>query len=308
MDKMPGPSEIPDVVIEAYSLLLQHRIVAITEPIHENLDESATGWVFECVAKVPYPNQGGIPCKVLLRILIPEVFPREPIEVFTLCKEVSGFPHQDAESRKLCLPEEHRAPRNASRLVCYVKWAIEWLEDAANGTLLKPGDPYELPDFSRKLLNSPLPTEYPLIFDESSISYESWESHIGEFGHVECCLGAGIPAIFTNRFCDKDGSLIRESDFAPHVLKEDSKISGKWGIVADIRYERHRPPQTYEELEKLCSMNSLDFYAILKDAWSLGNSYIKLFAHLKMTANAQEHLTRTKWEYRWLTCYSDEWL
>ena len=266
---MPNQSEIPHIVIEAYSSLLQHRIVEITKPIHGNLNENATGWIFECVAKVTYPNPEEVPCEVPLRVLIPEVFPRAPIEVFPLSEEVSGFPHQDAESRKLCLPEEHLAPRDAQRLVCYVKWAIEWLEDAANGTLLKPDDPYELPAFGYKFY----PIKSPLIFEESSDSYEKWEPHIGQFGCVECFWGAEIPAIFTVRFCHNDGSLIRESEFSPSILKKDVKIDGRWIIVPDIRYIRHRPPQTYQEMTELCSKNDLDFYAILKEAWNHKHSH-----------------------------------
>ena len=253
--------------------MLQHRIVEVTKSIDWNQDEGARDWVFECVAKVPCPNQEEIPCEVPLRVSIPEVFPRKPVEVFSLSEEVSGFPHQDAESRKLCLPEEHLAPRDAQRLVCYVKWAIEWLKDAANGTLLKPDDPYELPDFSRKLLKSPLPIKSPLIFEESSISYKKWEPHIGQSGYVECFCGTEIPAIFAVRFCDEGGSLIRESEFSTEVVKKDAKIDGRWIIVPDIRYERHRPPQTYEEMVELCSRNGLNFYAILKETWKLENSH-----------------------------------
>ena len=271
MHKTPSPSEIPDVVIEAYSLLLQHRIVTIIEPIAWNLDEGATGWIFECVVKVPYPNQENIPCEVPLRVLIPEEFPRRPVEIFTLCEDVSGFPHQGAESRKLCLHEDHLAPRDVSRLVCYVKWAIEWLEDAVKGTLLEPGDPYELPDFNHKLLDPLL--LIPLIFDESSDSHEAWESHIGEFGHVECFWGSQIQAIFAVRFFDKDDLLIRESEFALNVLREDGKIEGKWVLVPDIRYERHRPPQTYGEIEELCSKTGLNFYTLLNETWNLNNSH-----------------------------------
>ena len=173
---------------------------------------------------------------------------------------------QDRE--KLCLPEEHLAPRDAQRLVCYVKWAIEWLEEAANGTLLKPDDPYELPAFSYKFH----PIKSPLIFEESSDSYEKWESHIGQSGRVECLWGAEIPAIFAVRFCDEGGSLIRESKFSTAVLNKDAKIDGKWIIVPDLRYERHRPPQTYQEMAELCSKNNLNFHVILEEAWNLENS------------------------------------
>lgn len=273
MDKIPNQREIPDVVLEAYYLLLQHRIVTITKPIRENLDENATGWMFECAVKVMHPNQEGLPCEVFLRVLIPEVFPREPIEVYSISEEVSGFPHQEAESRKLCLPEEDVAPQDASRLVCYVKWTLEWLEDAAKGTLLKPGDPYELPDFRHKLLDSSLLANCRLVFEEWSNSYESWKPYIGASGNIECFLGEGIPAIFAVRFSDKAGSLIRESEFRQTILRKDGIINGKWALVPNICYERHRPPQTYGEMEDLCTRNNVDFYALLKDAWYLKHSY-----------------------------------
>ena len=272
MDRTQDQCEIPDIVVKAYKLLLQHRIVTITETIRENNAENATGWEFKCVTEVPYPNQANIPKEVTLRVLISEEFPYEPIDFYPICEVVRGFPHQDSETGKLCLNEEDSAPRNTYRLVCYTKWAVKWLEDAANGMLLKPGDPYELPDFRCASLVPELPTRAHLIFEESSNTYETWKFHIGKFGHVECYWGAGICAIFSVRFLDKNNRLIRKSEFTQNILKDDSKIEGKWILVSDIRYERHRPPQTYEEIEKLCSRNGLDFYTLLNEAWYLNNS------------------------------------
>lgn len=263
-------SEFPDIVIEAYNRLLQHRIVEITLPIQANLSEGKTGWEFKCVAKVPYPNTGKVPREVILHVLIPETFPMEPVEFYP--ENVKAFPHQDAETGKLCLREEALAPVDASRLVYYVKWAIEWVKHAANDRLLQPGEPYELPDFSRKFLNSPLPTNVPFIFEESPNSYGKWESRLGAYGTVECFWGKGISVIFAVRYHQKDGSLIRESEFAPNVLDTGRKIEGNWLLVPDIRYERHRPPQTYEEIDTLCASNGIDFYSILKSAWCFGNS------------------------------------
>lgn len=272
MDRMPSQNQIRDVVVEAYKDLLQHRIVVITETIRENLAEDAKGWVFECVAEVPYPNKENIPREVPLRVLIPEEFLHKPVDIYTMCAEVNGFPHQDAESGKLCLHEEDSVPRDASRLVCYIKWAIKWLEDAANGMLLKPGDPYELPDFRRILLDPPLPTTAPLIFEESPNSYESWKSYISTSGHVECSIVEGIQAIFVIKFHHKDGSLVRESKFSPNLQRKEGIIDGKWVLLPHICYEKHRPPQTYEEMNNFCSNNGVDFYQNLRGAWNLKNS------------------------------------
>ena len=270
---MSNQSKIPDIIAEAYILLLQCRIVEITEPIHQNPEEGMMDWVFKCIAQVPYPNQENLPCEVPLHVSIPETFPYAPIDIYPICEEVRSFPHQDAAGlRKLCLHEEHLAPRNTSRLVCYVKWAIEWLKDAANGILLKPGQAYELPDFRYTFLDLPLPTKAPVIFEESSDSHHSWEPYIKTSGRVKCFWGSGIQAIFAVKFCDKKGSLIRESKFAPNIVKKDNKIDGKWILIPNICYERHRPPKTYGEIAELCSANGIDFYQNLKEAWNLRNS------------------------------------
>jgi len=272
MDKVLNQSEILDVMAEAYDLLIQHPIVEITKPIHRNPKEGTTDWIFECTAQVPYPNQENLPCKIPLCVSMPEAFPYAPVDIYPICKEVRGFPHQDAAGlRKLCLQEEHLAPQDASRLVCYVKWAIRWLEDAANGTLARPGDPYELPDFRYTFPDPPLPTKVPVIFEESSGSYNDWDTYIKTSGSVECFWGSGIQAIFAVRFYDKGSSLIRESEFTSKILSNDNKISGKWILIPNICYERHRPPKTYAEIVELCSVNGVDFYQNLRSAWNLEN-------------------------------------
>lgn len=276
MGKEVEKIRVPEIILEAYSLLLQHRVVDIIKPLGLGNGTNRNDWMFECIAEIPYPNPENIPCQIPLRVLIPEVFPLEPIEFFPKCPEVSGFPHQDAESGKLCLPEEHLAPMDASKLVCYVKWAIEWLNDAANGTLLRPGDPYELPDFSRKLLEQVLPTSHTFVFDESAESYEKWKPYIGASGSVECLLSDTIPAIFPVRFSDENNSVIRESEFSSIILKDDARIRGKWTILSDIRYERHRPPQTYSEIAGLFSNNGLSFYDILRKAWEYNNRVLEI--------------------------------
>ena len=40
----------------------------------------------------PYPNKEGLPQKVSLRVLMPEAFPWEPVEVFSLTDDVKWLP------------------------------------------------------------------------------------------------------------------------------------------------------------------------------------------------------------------------
>ena len=271
MDKRQNPCKLTDVVMEAYNRLLQHRIVEITKPIDATKSNGDPGWEFECEVKIPYPNREGLPEKVGLRLFVPESFPREPVDVFALTEEARGFPHQDAETGKLCLYDEHAAPLDISRLVCYTEWAIAWLNDAAYGKILPPGAPYELPDFRHDAPHSSLPLRWPVIFQESPTTYTQWEEYLGKYGTVECYLGEVGRTIYVTKFLDVSGSLIRKADFSQRILNAQAKVNGSWILLHDIRYIRHRPPQTHEELNELCSKYHLDVNKILKKAWKVSN-------------------------------------
>lgn len=276
MVKNNNKYEIPDIILEAYSILLQHRIIEITKPLDLSLRNDKNDCEFECIVEVPYPNLENIPHQVPLRALILKEFPWGPVNFYPKCEEVSGFPHQDAETGKLCLPEERLAPIDAQRLVCYVQWAIEWLKDAANGALLKRGDPYELPDFSRKSIGNSLLTKYALIFNESTQTYEKWKSYIGKSGSAECAICSVDRTIFASCFRGENGLAINESIFSSPVIDQNHTIYGKWLILKDVRYKRYRPPQTYGELEELCLASDLNLYDILKKVWEKGDKSLEI--------------------------------
>jgi len=264
---------LPQIAIEAYDLLLQHRLIDITKPLDWGTlvwNSKKQGWIFECNFTIPFPNKNNLPHVVPFQVLIPEEFPYVPVEFYSLSEDVKAFPHQDAESGKLCLHDERDAPRSAERLVQYVKWAIEWLIDAANGTLLKDGDPYELPDFSRKLLNYESTLKEQIAFNECQATYEIWRSYIGKQGTVEFIAGKTVPAVFATKFL-YNNTLLYEAHFSDIVLNLDRKIQGIWFIVSDVRYKNHRPPHTYAEIEKLCIDNGMKFYDILNSAWQIDN-------------------------------------
>jgi len=271
MDLATEEMEMSQAVRDAYDLLLQYRIVDIIQAPEWNGIGDDGEFVFRCMARISNPKPENIPSEIPLKVSIPPEFPLAPVKIYSESEEVAGFPHQDAETRKLCLREEHEAPRDITRLVHYVNWAIEWLQDAANGDLLKPGDPYELPDFSRKLLTEPIPLDLTLFFSECEMSYEKHKHYIGKSGNVECVLGKGIPVIITIQFRDNSDEIIWEPGFHSGILDMDKRVTGKWLLVPDIRFKRHRPPQTYKEMAVLCQHHSIDFYSLLKKAWKIDN-------------------------------------
>jgi len=262
--------DIPNTVLEAYDLLLQHRIVEILKPIRCNMDDEAGGWEIICTMIIPFPNKEGIPKNVPMRVLIREGFPLAPIDFYPTCDEVKGFPHQDAETGKLCVHEEREAPCNADRLITYFSWAREWLVDAAMGNLTKDDDPYELPDFSRKLINDPIEqslTVKTVLFSENESSFAIWKDHIGSCGQVEISRARNNAGWYAYKFLNEHNREIYRANICSEILDSEKKVLGRWIFLPDIRYQRHRPPHSYRELSELCAHNDIDLISNLKASW-----------------------------------------
>ena len=278
MDKI-SEATIPDEILQAYDLLLQYRIIdEITSNLKLDVASTIKRWVFQCNIRLPFPNKKGLPEVVKLEIKLYENFPFSKIECYSLSEEIKGFPHQDAESGKLCLKDERLAPLNENKLVIYISWAKEWLTDAANDTLIKPTDPYELPDFSRKLFrkSKQFPTTRIFLFDEDSESYKIWQHHIGEIGKVRCNKADNMNAIFISEYLREESIPVYKSIFSETLYEKKYDLWGYWVIVKSITYKNHRPPQTFGEIRKLFSLNELNFNYLLKKAWEANNKNLKI--------------------------------
>jgi hypothetical protein len=66
------------------------------------------------------------------------------------------------------------------RLLWHCRRALDWLVDASRGELIKPGEPFELPQY-------PIDPASPLsiAFSEAPESYATWQGTVDEFGLVD---------------------------------------------------------------------------------------------------------------------------
>ena len=264
---MAARNDIPPATRQAFEVLR----AAGTFPIVEELrpatkTQNAGDAEFVCVVGVPHPNKEDLPPQVDLRVVVPATFPLAIIDVYPRDEAVRGFPHQDAETGKLCLKPSAAAPWDNTRLQCYLDWAAEWLRSAAEGTLLAPGDPYELPDFSRRELK--LPIDNPLFFVESVSSFEVWRPWIGRSGTVTLNMLKAPRALATIAFGFPDDTEEYKPPFAESLL-DTAAFRGRWLLLPDIRTFRHRPAQTYGELRQLCGLTGSDFDDVLRSAWDV---------------------------------------
>lgn len=266
---MPDDAQLTTAMRQAFEIARADASVQIIDALTLCPNGAAE---FRCKLPVqPFPNPEGIPEHTTMRVRLHSAFPYHDIDIFAEDKEVRGFPHQDAETHKLCLYQERDAPWNPSRLKFYLDWARDWLADAANGNLLRPGQPYELPDFSRRNLREQMPTQLPVLFDETAQSYSSWQPYIGTAGDVELLPATTLRGLLPRRFYAADGALVREWIYPDDLAEVKKRISGTWILLPSLIYRRHRPPQTFGELSEMCRNNGVDLLGITRSAWEQRN-------------------------------------
>ncbi|HWX17669.1 MAG TPA: hypothetical protein VNY07_13880 [Chthoniobacterales bacterium] len=227
--------EIPIVVQKTYEVLVDSKLVDITEGLKSRTDGI---FEFQCTAPVP-ENKEGLPTRALLRVEIPPTFPLQPVQIYSLEETIRGFPHQDAESHKLCLPPDAEAKYDKTKLRTYIEWSIAWLADAATGHLVEPEHPYELPDFSRKILAKSIPCQDPIFFVETTTSFELWKNRVGQSGKAVLARPPSIRCYLATQFLTDSGDLVWEPQFSTYATRDAAILHGRWVLLGDIRYHRH---------------------------------------------------------------------
>lgn len=251
------------LITDAFERLTNSALVQVTRTLTLTAaDKDAFEFGFS--TRVPQPNAENLPEVVEFKGIIPSVFPFKPVDIFPLSPEVFGFPHQDAETGKLCLKEEAQAPCTAERLKVYVEWSLEWLRDAAQGNLLKNGDPYELPDFSTKRLQERPLLKNDVWFVENGESFPHWQNRVGETGLVELVHLRTPSVLFARLFKGPDGAEWKAS-VSPTFSVEGDKLSAAWILLPSLTFYRNRPPQTFKEICEKCAPLGINLASILRD-------------------------------------------
>ncbi len=111
------------------------------------------------------------------------------------------------------------------RLAWNVKRTIDWLIDAKNGTLIKPGEPFELP-YPPSRVNVPR-----VIFCEDESTFKLWNTKHDTFlGLVYFFISSTIKdTLLVDRFCGSNGQEIFRIDWGANFeSKRSNPLIGIW--------------------------------------------------------------------------------
>lgn len=256
---------LPPSIRSAYEKFASEYGDRITDSLGWGKDEGAFRFRFKvCISGT---NLEKFPEQVELQVVIPQTFPFDAPEFYPLSQEVRGFPHQDAETGKLCLASDTQTSLQDKEFADYAREAEEWLLAASSGNLVRCGDPYELPDFSRRKLAKRL-IRFPAVYCcESSGTFPVWKDLVGTWGKVVLRPLAGLPGISPVRFnASKDITIATTPLEGSRFESKAIVYNGTWLLLSSLCHVRHRPAQSIDEMVDLCHRDGIDFYTVLQFA------------------------------------------
>lgn len=247
--------------------------------------QSLRRWALCCRLTRKGENNGLVPAKTEWYFLIDATYPWGTIKCYPSKQAglVQTFPHQlynGSASRDtpwrdgdICLATSVRVlgrhgfdvePYESHvRLRWYVQRALDWLTAAAEGNLVQPGDPFELPHFPK--LSSEATT---VAFCEGSDSFAHWQQIAECCGTVDLlCIRNEPELLLVKRFRSADNRVLVEASWGElleHMYGKELR-RGIWiRVTRPLVLDPWQVPTTWEELRFACQTQSINIDELLK--------------------------------------------
>lgn len=247
---------------------------------------SANRWVVSLFLRIERPDNfvDGV---TKWCALLEEAYPLGSVSFYPATEEglTVTFPHQERNepdetgrgwrSGKLCLDSPFRGERRPTsandpfvdaetRLRWHVERALDWLDAAAEGRLLAPGQPFELP---QRPHNAPKDWEgRRIIHDETASESASWSDRGGTTGTARIGEVPGIGgALAVVTFEDKNGAAIHSwAGRRPAAMPQD--LPAVWWLWPEpIVAPPWRSPGNWGDLRAAGRAQGVDVDAVLKE-------------------------------------------
>jgi len=276
-------------------------------------------WVIECRLKHGIEN-GTIPEATDWHLLIAPDYPRGFIGIYPSASNglTFTFPHQnynqpgryDWWTGKLCL-EDHLNSLGISklnmepagpdgRLKWHVERALDWLESAANNSLLSRGHPFELP---------PLPANQVsmlIAFNESDATFGFWSGQKIRSGLVTVSTH-GANVLCLRSYCSQDGAVLIEPAWGTAIsTAAESQIPGAWVYINALPVVEHwRLPATWGELLEVLEREGVHLMQLIEDLAT--HSRLNKPAFLLIGFPIPETVGAARRQNHWLAVRLPEW-
>lgn len=270
-------------------LLLARRMVEELDAVEiiEDLkwDSLIEKWVFLCRLSPKLQSNILVPLSTNWYVHIDDSYPWGNIKFYPA--KIDGlrgtFPHQNynGEGNKeqpwsegnLCLDTSYRKFRHMGldvepfdsdyRLLWHFKRALNWLQEADNGKLSNPGDPFELPDFNKSSLST-------IAFCENNESYLEWERSKKTYGLVELLLYQKKEpfVMMPRKFTTIEGEVVYQPIWGNAISNAEPQsetLIGAWIILKQVPViPPWQAPMTWGELNVICKNQGIDLLKVVK--------------------------------------------
>ncbi len=163
---------------------------------------------------------------------------------------------------RLCLVDwwqaaQRRSASNAEpftdpdlRLGWHLERARSWVESAVDGTLILPGDPFELPDI-------PHSNAITVVHDESDATLVGWSLLERSMGRMRGFRGPSQQStLFVSEFLTWEGALVRKAPWSP--MQGDGTWAGVWWLwPSPAVLPPWQAPTTWRELKQAATMQGV---------------------------------------------------
>jgi len=151
------------------------------------------------------------------------------------------------------------------RLLFHVQRAVEWLESAANNSLVSSDELFELPEF-----NDNHSIERQFVFSEDTVTFMQWEDTDCRYGIVDIDCYKTKPTVFYPKtFYSVDNKPVHYTHWGTALEKQNSErlLKSPWILLKNVPvlYD-WQVPETWEELKKVCESQGCDIKAILRES------------------------------------------
>lgn len=250
------------------------------------LEDSLGKWVLRCILHIDSANPSLIPDDTVWYVLVDNIYPLGQIKFYPAKRGsiTKTFHHQMYNASKderipwrtgdICIqttthifglhgydtePYDHH-----QRLKWHFQRAIQWLEKASKGTLVKEGDYFELPDYDNDTLAKPI----AVACWESFGTFKIWENRFGNSGAIDLGLLKNrsqtyIPLSFKSY---PDNDILLKPTWNQYIIDSVAETDfGVWVLFPDlIAMEPWQAPMNWGELLQIAQQQNINIHDLVR--------------------------------------------